>query len=388
MLVVLTGNIIFMSSSYTMLIPFLPMYLTHELGVDQEHVNLWSGIVFSASFLMSAVMAPIWGRLADTRGKRAMAIRASFLLSVSYFLGGLVRTPTELAMMRLFQGFAAGLWPMDLAIMTLYAPPQKLGFSIGIMQGALTAGGVIGPLLGGVLAEAFGMRVSFFIASGALFLNFLAFVFIIKEPPDPSRGMKTEGGGKGMLALLSVPVIRGLLLCSSLVQMVILILQPILTTYISSMAGDIENIIFVSGLVFSLGGFAGAMTAPLWGILGQRRGYFTALGLALPLAGTSMLIQGTMPDIYSFAAMQFTGGLFFSGIHPSINALLAKNTDSRSKGRIFGLMFAAQQIGSILGPVIGGAVATYLGMHCVFFAAGAALLGLRLYIRTHRDVLS
>lgn len=174
-LAILTCNILFMSSSYTMLIPFLPMYLTMELGVSEADVNIWSGIVFSASFLVSAIMAPIWGRMADTKGKRIMAMRASFLLSISYFLGGIVETPGQLTLMRLFQGFASGLWPMDLAIMTLYAPPKKLGFCLGVMQGTLTAGGVVGPLLGGVLAEAVGMRYSFFLAAAALFTNFLIF---------------------------------------------------------------------------------------------------------------------------------------------------------------------------------------------------------------------
>ena len=117
-----------------MLIPFLPMYLTMELGVSEADVNIWSGIVFSASFLVSAIMAPIWGRMADTKGKRIMAMRASFLLSISYFLGGIVETPEQLTLMRLFQGFASGLWPMDLAIMTLYAPPKKLGFCRGKLR--------------------------------------------------------------------------------------------------------------------------------------------------------------------------------------------------------------------------------------------------------------
>ena len=85
-LAILTCNVVFMSSSYTMLIPFLPMYLTRELGVDAASVNIWSGVVFSSTFLISAIMAPIWGRMADRRGKRLMAIRASLLLSISYFL--------------------------------------------------------------------------------------------------------------------------------------------------------------------------------------------------------------------------------------------------------------------------------------------------------------
>lgn len=379
-LILLTGNVIFMAGSYTMLIPFLPLYLTTELGVAPEAVNLWSGIVFSGSFVVSAVMAPIWGRMADTKGKRVMAIRASFLLAVSYFFGGLVETPVELTLMRLFQGFAAGLWPMDLALMTLYAPPQKLGFSLGVLQGALTAGGIIGPLAGGFLAEAFGMRPSFFVAAAALFLNCLMFVFVIKEPPAPpvpeSAAPPADTG-----TLLHTPLIRVMLLCSGLVQMVILILQPILTTYITYLAGELENLALISGFVFSLGGFAGAIAAPGWGWLGQHRGFFSVMIAALTLAGVGILLQGMMGTLYAFALLQFICGLFFCGIHPSINALLANHTAASVKGRLFGLMFAAQQIGSIAGPILGGTVATYLGMHYVFYAAGVILLTMAAALR-------
>ena len=385
-LAVLTGNVIFMASSYTMLIPFLPMYLTHELGVSIEHVNLWAGVVFSSTFVVSAIMAPIWGRLADTRGKRLMAIRASLLLSVSYFLGGVVSSPMELVGMRVFQGFAAGLWPMDLAIMTMYAPSDKLGICLGIMQSAMTAGGVIGPLLGGVLAEAFGMRASFFVASAALMLNCIVFIFVIKEPPNPAKKADPDkkGSGPGTFSLLKVPVLRMLLCASALVQMTLLILQPIVTTYITSLAGNLPNIIFVSGLIFSLGGFAGVIAAPAWGWFGQHKGYLRAALTAIPMAGLGLCIQGSVSNLYAYAALQFSCGLFFCGVQPSINALLAKNTDPSVKGSIFGLMFAAGQIGSILGPLLGGAVATWIGMRYVFYVAAVVLFSLTVFLRSRR----
>ncbi len=378
-LAILACNILFMSASYTMLIPFLPMYLTQELGVDASSVNLWSGIVFSSTFVVSAVMAPIWGRMADTKGKRLMAIRASLLLAVSYFLGGIVTSPEQLTLMRIFQGFAAGLWPMDLAIMTLYAPPSKLGLCLGVMQGIMTAGGVIGPLLGGILAELFGMRISFFLAAAGLFINCLVFIFVIKEPPAPApapAGKKTAGA----VSLWKTPLIWKMLLCATIVQMVILILQPILTTYITELAGQLPNIIFVSGLVFSLGGIAGAMAAPVWGQLGQRHGFFKTMSLALLCAGAAIIIQGLPRNLYLFAGMQFIGGLFFCGIHPSINAILAENTRPEVKGRIFGLLFSAQQVGGIIGPILGGAIATFAGMQYVFYTAGILLIFLSLNV--------
>ena len=378
-LAILTCNVIFMSSSYTMLIPFLPMYLTRELGVDAASVNIWSGVVFSSTFLVSAVMAPIWGRMADRRGKRLMAIRASLLLSISYFLGGIVTSPLQLTFMRMFQGFASGLWPMELAIMTIYAPPKKLGICLGIMQGALTAGGIIGPLFGGILAEVFGMRMSFFLAAAALFLNFIVLVFFIKEPPTDTDSAADSEGDK--VSLWKIPVIRLMLVSAALVQVVILIVQPILTTYISHLAGDLDNLVFISGLIFSMSGFSSAITAPLWGRFGQHHGFVKALRWSLVLAGISFFVQALPDTLYTFAASQFAIGLFFSGIYPSINAILAEKTSASIKGRVFGLMFSAQQIGAMGGPILGGVIATFLGMKYVFLAAGALLLFISLAVQ-------
>lgn len=372
-LIILSCNVLFMSASYTMLIPFLPMYLVRELGVAEEDVSLWSGVVFSSTFIVSAVMAPIWGRMADKHGKRSMAIRAALLLSASYFLGGVVRSPEELTMMRIFQGFAAGLWPMALAIMTLYAPKEKLGFSLGVMQGALMGGNVLGPLFGGGFAELFGMRLSFFAASFCLLVNALFFIFVIKEPPAPAeeKKEKTSAG-----SLWHKPLIRHMLIYAVFVQMVILLIQPILTTYVAELAGNLPNLIFISGFVFSLGGFASVIAAPLWGKLGQSKGFMRTFLLSLSGAGVLFLLQGLPRSLYLFAILQFAIGLFFAGIHPSINALLASHTPAEMKGSIFGVLFSAQQMGCIIGPLLGGTVATLFGESYVFYTAGILLLAI------------
>lgn len=98
------------SASYTMLIPFLPLYLL-DLGTPAEAVTIWSGAVFSITFLIAAVMAPVWGKFADEYGKKRMAVRAAIGLTVAYFLGGLVTSPWELLGVRAVQGFANGFFP-------------------------------------------------------------------------------------------------------------------------------------------------------------------------------------------------------------------------------------------------------------------------------------
>ena len=279
-----------MSASYTMLIPFLPMYLVRELGVSQSEVTMWSGVVFSVTFLIGGIMAPVWGKMADTHGKKPMAIRSGLGLALSYLLGGMVTSPEQMVGVRVLQGFAAGLWSVCLAIATSSVPVGKLGMSLGILQSGLTAGNVIGPLIGGVLASMFGMRTSFYLGGAVLFMITLVFWFYIPEPPG-SKASKEEAANEPATALLKNAPIREALICSGIVQMVILLIQPIISLYVEKLYHGTDNIIFVAGLVFSLVGIASAMTAPFWGRFGQNRGFYLSLALSSVCAGVVMIMQ-------------------------------------------------------------------------------------------------
>ena len=150
----LVAAVMLCGSSYTMIIPFLPIYLL-ELGVAQTDVKIWSGIIFSVTFLVAALLAPYWGRRADRSGKKKMIMRAGFSLAVVYFCGSLVHSPVELLGVRVLQGVANGFVPAAMAIVATSTPPDQLGFSMGIMQAGLVVGGIIGPLIGGVLSWEF-----------------------------------------------------------------------------------------------------------------------------------------------------------------------------------------------------------------------------------------
>ena len=384
----LTVTSVFMSASYTMLVPFLPMYLIEELGVAQADVNIWSGIIFSTTFLISAVMAPIWGALADKKSHKAMAVRAAVCLAISYAWGGFVQTPWELFAMRAFQGFSAGLWPACLAIMTSTAPRDKMGWCLGLMQGGMTAGGVFGPLIGGLLAEFFGMRASFYFAGAALGLIALGLVFFIKGGEQKKimavADKKKDGGS---LKLLKVPVIQRMLFAAGVVQLAVMLVQPVLPLYIAELQGSMDNIVMVSGIVFSVVGISGVFAAPIWGRLGTNIGYRWALYVALFGGGVFGVIQAIPGDITPFVIWRFVGGIFFAGIYPAINALLAENTLPNERGRVYGLSYAAQQIGSVCGPIFGGLMATYWTNAIVVMAHGFVmiLLVILLYLKRPKN---
>ncbi len=92
-----------------MITPFLQLYLVQELNVPPDEVNAWAGWIFSITFFVSGLMGPVWGLLSDRTSRKLMAIRASIGVGISYTLCGIVQTPFQLFLARLFQGFCAGL---------------------------------------------------------------------------------------------------------------------------------------------------------------------------------------------------------------------------------------------------------------------------------------
>lgn len=382
-LAILTCNVVLMSSSYTMLIPFLPLYLANDLHADPDTVNMWTGAIFAVCFAVTAVMAPIWGKMSDSRGKKLMVMRSSSLIALAYFLSGIVQTPLQMFMVRVLQGFAAGLWPASLSLMSAYVPKAKVGISMGVMQSANICGGIIGPLFGGILAETFGMRISFFIAAGALTLITFITLFFIKEPPKQEKAAGTAAlPAASYRSLLSNTTIRMLLLCTGLTNMVILLLQPIMTLYIGQLRGTSENLLMVSGFVFSFSGIAGAIAAPIWGRQGQAHGFFKTEVISLMAAGILICSQFIPSTLIPFAILNFIVGLGFSGIFPSANALVIVNTDPAERGTAFGLLFSAQQIGGTIGPLAGGLLATFIDLSYIFPIAGSVLIILSIIVFT------
>ena len=140
---ILIASMFLVSIGYTMVIPFLPLYLL-DIGVPEESIAIWTGIVFSSCFLVAGIMGPIWGKMADTRGKKQMAIRAAVLLGFSYLFCGLSQNAWQMTAARAFMGFSNGFVAASMAIISVSADPKNLGATLGMGQTALIVGGIAG----------------------------------------------------------------------------------------------------------------------------------------------------------------------------------------------------------------------------------------------------
>ena len=380
-LTILVAGAFLMDMSFTMITPFLPVYLSSELGAKASEVDMWSGAVFAVTFFVSGLLGPVWGVLADRKSRKLMALRASIGLTISYALCGIVQTPMQLFAARFFQGLCAGLYPALLALLAASIPARKTGLSMGLMQGGMTVGAVVGPFVGGVLADYFGMRESFFVASIALGLISLLIGFCIKEKP---RTIKVTSRNWFDWSVLRQPAIFKMLIACAVIHASLFSAQPILALYIAQLQGSMDNIMMLSGTIFSVCAISIMIASPILGAAGQKFGFLKVLSCSLFFAGLLISAQVLGRTPFEFGVWRFIAGFAIAGLIPLVNSIISTECPPDKKGEVFGFNFLTGHAGMALGPFAAGALSGWFGYQAVIVASGLILFPLIVYLNYGR----
>jgi DHA1 family multidrug resistance protein-like MFS transporter len=177
--------------------PFFALYV-EALGVSTERLSSTTGLLFGITGLAMLVAGPQWGRLSDRIGKRRALTIAFVSGSVLFFLQGSVTSVRWLFVLRLLQGVAAaGMLPSLYAVIAAATPGRVRGGVMGFGSSATLLGGMFGPLLGGVLAAAIGMRATFGVAGLLFLVNLLCALRLPRDamprPPRARRSWELSG---------------------------------------------------------------------------------------------------------------------------------------------------------------------------------------------------
>jgi MFS family permease len=364
--------------SLSMLLPFLPLYV-QQLGVtSQAAIVQWSGVAFGATFLGTAVTAPLWGRLAGRYGRKPMLVRAAVGMAIVMSLIGMAHNVTELVVLRLLAGLIGGYASASIVMIGTQAPRERAGWALGILSTGSLAGSLVGPLVGGLLPSLISIRSTFFAGGAMIAVAALLTILFVREDFHPDSDAKARASAHTAASKLANGTNRIVMITLLLTAMMVLLanmsIEPIITVYIAHLNVPADHLARTAGIVMACSALGSMLTAARLGALADRIGSWNVIIGCLVLTGLVMVPQAFVTQWWQLAALRGLMGMTLAGLLPSIAKLVRHAATEHQSGTMLGYLQSAQFAGQVVGPLIGGVIGVHLGLHAVFFVTGSLLI--------------
>ncbi|SDB92791.1 MFS transporter [Shouchella lonarensis] len=366
----------FVGASMTMILPFLSLYIDSFGHYEPEEVQRFAGWVFGISFFVAFLVSPLWGRIGDRYGRKKILIGTGFGIAISVFFMGHVESVGSLFILRLFMGLATGFIPASMALIAAQSDKRIAGQTLGTLMTGQVSGGLLGPLFGGLIADAVGMQYTFVLTSSVLFLTTLLVMIGVKEVLHEESGeRKRHYKAKEVLSyIVTHPMLLLMMVISLMIQMGLFSVQPLLSLYVAELIHSPGNMAFLAGIAFSVTGLGNLFSTRRWGKFGDRVGHEKVILLLLVLAGLLFIPQAFVNAFWQLLVLRFLFGLAVGGLIPCTTAFIRQVVPSSMQGEVLGYNQSFRFLGNVLGPVSGGILAGYLGMSSVFLISGLLFL--------------
>jgi DHA1 family multidrug resistance protein-like MFS transporter len=361
---------------FSSIFPFLPFYV-EELGTNTKlSVEFLAGLVYSAQAFTMMISAPIWGTLADRFGRKIMVERAMFGGAVILFMMAFAQRAEHVVTLRAVQGLVTGTVAAANALVAAEVPRNRTGFAMGFLQVGFGTGLAIGPLIGGLVADAFSYSVAFFVTAALLFLAGVLVLIGVREnfipmPEKSGEDIKFISKWKKIISAEGVVITYGMRFMSSLARMLII---PIIPLYISFLKVDPSRLNTFTGLVMGVASGATTLSSVYFGRLGDNIGHRKIL-IGCSLAAAFLYApQSLVENGWQLLVFQIIVGIAIGGVIPTVSALLANYSQSGDEGAVYGLDNSINAAGRALAPLLGAWVATSFGLRATFPATGMIFL--------------
>ncbi|WP_088035396.1 MFS transporter [Evansella clarkii] len=362
----------FVMAAMTMIIPFLPLYL-QELGVtDPQAVSRWAGIIFGANFLTAFLFAPLWGKLADKRGRKLMILRSGFGMAIVLTLTGFAVGPWSLLFLRLLNGMISGFIPAAIALMSMSTPKKQMGYSLGMLQAGAVAGGICGPLFGGIMADLMGFRMIFYVTGAVILVAAFGVLFFVKENFEKKEETVKTNTVQDFKKIASTSPMLSLFFVFFIVQAALIGVNPLLSLFVQELT-PAQNVAFYAGLAMSVMGFANMSASPFLGKMSDRKGHHIVLLAGLFFAALVTLPQAFVASYWQLLVFRFLLGLCLGGLLPSINSLIRHLAPEGMESRAYGFSNSFMYLGTMIGPIAGGWLASVAGIRSLFIVSAVLL---------------
>ena len=354
-------------TGFTLVMPFLPLYIA-ELGTtDLREIAMWTGLTLGATPTVTAISAPLWGRVGDRYGSKVLVIRSLVAFILTKAAMGLVTAPWQLFALRALLGLFAGYGALTISMAAESAPKGKLAQAIGMVQTGHRLGPAVGPVIGGLLAPIVGLRNSFFFASAFYVIALIAVIVFYKEPREGQPPRQVRGGKAVLTHLFQLPGFLLALVVIFGLQTVDRSFGPVLPLYVAQAGVPVARVPIITGILFSLGAISAAFGHHLAGILMQkhpaRRIIVSGTVLAAVAVGTIVIA----PSLYVVGAAMLLFGISVGFATTTIYAVAGSSLPADAHATGFGVMTTASLLGLAVSPVVAGFIGGS-GLRLVFMA--------------------
>ncbi|MEK3883601.1 MFS transporter [Paenibacillus sp. PL2-23] len=376
-LIVLWFGQFLVMAGMTMIIPFLTLYLQFELGLSDPHeIGLWAGVIFAGNFVTAFIFQPIWGKLADRYGRKMMLLRSGFGMAIVMVLMGFATNPWHLLLLRMLNGTISGFNPASIALVSATTPKDRMGFAMGSLQSGAIAGTILGPFIGGLLADAVGFRPIFYITGALLFIASLLALFVVKESFDLAKAARRVQASvlQGFKVISRIPQLMALFGVTLLIQFASMSPMTLIPLFVQELHGTTANLAFWAGFVGSVTGLSNMVAAPLLGRLSDRIGAERVLAVSLIGAALAFIPQALADTVWQLLLARFGLGLFLGGLIPAVNSLIRQYTPDGMESRAYSFNTSTLSLGNMIGPITGGILSGYIGIQGLFYVCGALML--------------
>jgi len=340
------------SVGFGVIIPSLPPVIMELTGEPVSTAADWSGYLLAVYALLQFFMAPIFGNLSDRFGRRPLLLLSLFAFGVDFLLTGLATSMTWLFLGRAFAGVFGASFATAGAYIGDISDDANRAKNFGFIGAAWGSGFTLGPVIGGFVAENFGIQAPFFVAAGLALANVAFGYFVLPESLPADRRRKFEwvraNPFGAVKSLAHLPMIAGLLFAVFLYQVAHDSLPAVWMFYTQLKFGwgpseTGWSLTFVGVMtVIVMGGLTGFVVPKL----GERRAIVVGfLLMTVGFIAYALVPQGWM--IYPAIMVGSLGGI----ANPAMQSVMSKQAGPSSQGELQGAVASLASIAAIISPL-------------------------------------
>ena len=360
---------------------FTPLYLREELGVPEDQIPLWAGVLAAAPLFIAVPLSPFWGVLAERYARKPIIVRAMFAAAVGYGLAAFAQDPWGLLLSRVAFGLTFGHVAVMLATQSLITPGRRLGSALGVIQAAMPAATAASPLWGALLVQTVGLRMLWVVDAAVLLVLACAVTFLLKEPNVP-RSVEPVLNRVRQVATVTVsqPTVRWSFVAWFLVYCGAGAIDPFVPVLIQSLYEGPDPAVAI-GLVLAAYGLVTSAATVVVGRLSDRAGPARVLIVSCALLAIVVAAIGFSPTLTVLAALTILRAIPQAGTGPALYLHLARVLPPSHRASIMGFTPLSRNAAYLVAPMAAAALSGFglpvvfvLGAGCYTLAVVAARL--------------